>query len=252
MSFLATLRKEMMEQWRTSRLLVLVIVLGVSGMMSPLLAKFTPEILKAIPEAEQFAAFVPTPIIQDAIDQYIKNIGQFSLLLAVFLSMGSVVQEKERGSAVLMLVKPLSRGSFLMAKFISLSLTFLAALAVSSGLGYLYTVLLFEAPSVPAWLWLNGLLWLYCLVYVAITLLASTLMRSQAAAAGVSFGALLVMAGVGALPGLGQYLPNQLINWGAELFRNPAVVYWPALIVSLAIIAACLAAAWLIFRQQEL
>jgi len=247
-----SLRKEMLEQWRTSRLLVLVIVLGVFGMTSPLLAQFMPEILKAVPGAEAFAGLIPKPTLRDAIDQYIKNIGQFSLLLAIILSMGSVVQEKERGSAVLMLVKPLSRAAFLLAKFIALALIFGIALLVAGGLGYLYTLLLFEAPPVGAWLGLNALLWLYSLVYVAITFLASTLARSQAVAAGISFGALLVFSALGALPGLGQFLPQQLVGWGAELFYPDGAAYWPALVVSLGLIGGCLAAAWLAFSRQEL
>jgi ABC-2 type transport system permease protein len=252
MSFVATLRKEWMEQWRTSRLLVLMIVLGAFGLASPLLARFTPEILKTVPGLEQYALFVPAPVLQDAVNQFIKNVGQAALLLAVFLSMGAMVQEKERGSAVLMLVKPLSRGAFLMAKFIALALAFLLALAVSGGLGYFYSVLLFEPPAVGPWFAMDGLIWLYCLMFVAITLLASTALHSQAAAAGVSFGVLLLMAVIGALPGLGEYLPAQLLAWGALLFAQPEAAYWPALLLNLAITAACLVSAWLIFRRQEL
>jgi ABC-2 type transport system permease protein len=249
---MATLRKEMLEQWRTSRFLVLVIVLGAFGMSSPLLAKFMPEIMKSVPGAEQFAMLVPSPTIRDALEQYIKNISQFALLLAIFLAMGMMVQEKERGSAVLMLVKPLSRGAFLMAKFIALAVTFGVALAVAGLLGYIYTTLLFEAPAPVAWLGLNALLWLYSLVYVAITLLASTITRSQAVAAGTGFGALLVLGILSAIPGLDRYLPGQLVAWGAELFYPPVATYWPALIVSVGLIALCLVAAWLAFRQQEL
>ncbi len=252
MNLWVSLRKEMMEQWRTSRLLVLVIVLGFFGMTSPLLAQFTPELLKALPGGEQFAGLIPKPVMRDAVEQYIKNIGQFSLLLGIFLAMGSVVQEKERGSAVLMLVKPLSRAAFLMAKFIALALAFAIALLIAGGLGYLYTLLLFEAPAAEAWLALNALLWIYSLVYVAITLLASTLVRSQAAAAGISFGALLTFSAVGALPGLGQYMPQQLVGWSDELFYADGAAYWPALAISLGLIAVCLGAAWLVFRRQEL
>lgn len=249
---MATLRKEMLEQWRTSRFLVLVIVLGAFGMSSPLLAKFMPEIMKSMPGAEQFAVLIPPPTLRDALEQYIKNISQFALLLAIFLAMGMVVQEKERGSAVLMLVKPLSRGAFLLAKFIALAVTFGVALAVSGLLGYIYTMLLFEAPALAPWLGLNALLWLYSLVYVAITLLASTLTRSQAVAAGIGFGALMLMGILSAIPGLDRYLPGQLVAWGAELFYPPVATYWPSVALSLGLIVLCLTVAWLAFRQQEL
>ena len=125
MNLIASLRKEIMEQWRTSRLLVMLVVLGFFGMSSPLMAKFMPQLIGLVPGGEQFAGLIPQPTIQDAIAQYIKNIDQFSILLAIFLSMGTMVQEKERGTAVMMLCKPLGRGSFLLAKFLALAFTFL-------------------------------------------------------------------------------------------------------------------------------
>ena len=252
MNLIVSLQKEILEQWRTSRLLVLIIVLGFFGMASPLMASFMPQLIGLVPGGEQFAGLIPPPGIKDAIDQYIKNIGQFAVLLAIFLSMGTMVQEKERGTAVMMLCKPLGRGAFFMAKFLALAFSFFVSLAVAGILGFWYTKFLFNAPQAGAWVFLNLLIWIYCLVYVAITLLASTVVRSQAAAAGISFGVLLLLAIINSLPGLGQYLPGQLVTWGAALFINPANPSWVALGVSVGIIAVCLLAAWLVFRRQEI
>ena len=49
MNFLIVLRKELTEQWRTRRLLIVAAVLIVFGLGSPLLAKVTPEILRSVP-----------------------------------------------------------------------------------------------------------------------------------------------------------------------------------------------------------
>ena len=49
MNFLHVFHKEMTEQWRTYRLLIVVAVMTVFGLASPLLAKLTPELLKSIP-----------------------------------------------------------------------------------------------------------------------------------------------------------------------------------------------------------
>lgn len=252
MNLLTALRKEIIEQWRTSRLVVVLIVLGMFGMLSPLMAKFMPEIIRFVPGGEQFAALIPAPTQKDAFDQYLKNIGQFALLLAIFLPMGAMVQEKERGTAILMLVKPLGRGAFLLAKFLALGLTFLVSLLVAGLLGYYYTLFIFGAPDAGVWIGINLLIWVYCLFYVAVTLLASTLGRSQAVAAGVGFGALLLLSILGSIPGMPPVLPNQLMNWAAELFNNPGASYAAALGVCLGLIAACLLAAWLSFRRQEL
>ena len=252
MIFLASLRKELMEHWRTSRFMVLAIVLTLFGLISPLLAKNIPEILKAVPGGEQFAGLVPTPTITDAISQYIKNISQFGIFLALLLSMGAVVNEKEKGTAALVLVKPLPRGIFILSKFLSLVIIFFISLLLAGMGGYYYTALIFSQPDISAWITLNLFLWLVMLVYIAITLLFSTLVRSQAAAIGLSFGTLLLLAAIGAVPSIANWLPNQLINWGASLFSPTPISAWPALWTSLTIIFFCLFTAWLALNRQEL
>jgi ABC-2 type transport system permease protein len=252
MTFFTSLRKEMIEQWRTSRLLAAGAVLVFFGITSPLAAKFLPEMMRFIPGAEQFAGLIPPPTILDAVGQYVKNISQFAVLLAVLLSMGAVVSEKEKGSAALVLVKPLSRGAFLLSKFCALALVFAACILVA-GLGaYYYTLLLFGPLDLGAFMLSNLLLWLYALVYVAATLLFSTLVRSQAAAAGLSVGMLLLFSLVGASPVLAKYLPAHLLDWASALLTGQPLSAWPALYISLGLIAASVVAAWAAFRRQEI
>ena len=61
----ALLRKELLEQWRTTRLPLVVVVFLLVGLSSPLLARFTPEILKAV-GGSQFQIVLPTPTAADA------------------------------------------------------------------------------------------------------------------------------------------------------------------------------------------
>ena len=252
MSFIAALRKEIIEQWRTYRLLFCVVVLGLFGMTSPLIAKFLPDVLKAVPGAEVAASLIPTPTIIDAFTQYLKNTNQFGILLALLITMGAVTQEKERGTAAIMLVKPLSRGAFLLSKFISISLTLLISLLVAGVGAYYYTLFLFNATNIGAWAALSGLLLVKFMVVIAITLLFSTLVRSQAAAAGLTVGVSLIFSIAGAVPTIGEYLPGQLLNWGGSIMLGKPQAAWPALWICLAIILACLAGAWIIFDRQEL
>ncbi len=90
------------------------------------------------------------------------------------------------------------------------------------------------------------------LVHIAVTLLCSTLTRSQGAAAGLSFGALLVLLIAGSLPAVGKYFPARLFEWGTALTLGGETTAWPALWMSLALSVAALGAACLIFEHQEL
>jgi ABC-2 type transport system permease protein len=188
----------------------------------------------------------------EAVDQYAKTVSQFGILLALLLTMGAVAQEKDRGTAALMLSKPLPRWVFLLAKFLALALTFTVSLLLSGIAAYYYTLLLFEAPDLGSWLALHGLMLVALLVYVALTLLCSTLTSSQVVGGGLAFGLLILLSGVGAIPGLGERLPNHLITWGSALVKGATESFWPALWISVGLIAAALVAAWVIFERQEL
>jgi ABC-2 type transport system permease protein len=251
-TFLATLRKEWMEQRRTHRLLAVVVVLLVFGLTSPLTARYAPEFIKLLPNGAAMARLIPPPTIADAIAQYLKNISQFGVILAILVTMGAVAQEKERGTAAMMLVKPLPRGTFLGAKFAALATTFALGVAVAGVAGWYYTMLLFQAPDPARWLALNALVLVYVLVHVAITLLCSVVTRSQAAAGGLAVALLVALGLVGALPGVGAYLPGQLPGWGRGVMVGAPGAHWAALGVSVAIIAAALVGAWRLFERQEL
>ena len=212
MTFLTQLRKEVMEQFRTRRFLVVFVVLLVFGMLSPLTAKFIGEIFKLVPGAEQFAGLIPPPTITDAITQYVKNISQFMVILALLVSMGAVAIEKEKGTAAIVLVKPMPRSTFLLTKFLALTFTFGTSLLAAAIAAYYYTLYLFGPLDILRFLALNGLLLIYCMLFIAITLLASTLVKSQAVAAGIGFGALLLLALIGSIPPLAE---RCLINWFA-------------------------------------
>lgn len=251
MNIFAVYRKEWMELIRSYRLLVVVVVLLFFGLTSPILTKFTPELLKLIPTGDMTIQMPPQTVI-NAIAQYVKNMAQFGIILGLLLTMGVVAQEKDKGTAAMMLVKPLSRGSFLGAKFLSLATMFAIGMIVAAIAAYYYTLLLFEAMNMLHWLILNVFLFIYMMVIVAITLLCSTLMKSQVAAGGLALGIIFIPGALASLVGLGKYLPGELITWGARVMQGDSTPSWIALGVSLGLIVVPLLVAWLIFKNQEL
>lgn len=247
------LRKEMIEQWRTYRLLVAGAVLVLFGLTSPLAARYMPELLATVPGGEMFSGLVPTPTTPDAVEQYLGNVAEFGVIVAILLAMGAVAVEKDRGTAAMMLAKPMPRGAFLGAKLLAVGATLAVSIAVAAAGAYYYTWILFEPLNVGGWLVLNALLFVYLMVYVGITLLGSTLTRSQAAAAGIAVGVSLLLSLVGAIPAVGRLMPSRLLPWGARLALGaggkPA---WGALAVSLGLLAGSFAAAWWSFRGQDI
>jgi len=251
MSLFAEFRKEWRYLLRSYRFLIAAIVLLFFSLTSPVLARYQQELMNLIPTGG-LTITMPPPTVMDAIGQYVKNMAQDGILLGLLLTMGAIAQEKDKGTAAMMLVKPLPRGAFLGAKFLSLAVLFAICLAISGLAAYYYTMLLFEAMNIGYWLVLNVLVFVYILVIVSITLLCSTITRSQGAAIGIAFGLLVIGWFAGGILRLGKYMPGELITWGTRLMQGDTTPSWIALGVSLGLIVVPLLAAWQIFKRQEL
>lgn len=252
------LGKELREQLRTYRLPVVAIVFVLFGITSPILARYTKELIDALgaQAAGGMEIILPPPTTADAIGQLLKNLSQFGILIAILLAMGAVATEKERGTAALILTKPASRLSFLLAKFVAIGLNLAIAVGLACLVGAVYTVLLFEnaSLSVSGVVAMAVLLWLAIFAYASLTFLGSTLTRSAAAGAGIGFIAVVITGIVAALPIIGPYMPVALIGPAANLALGlPVGVDLTApLIGTLLFICVPFALAWLSFRRQEL
>ena len=250
--FAALLRKELLEQWRTMRLPLVATVFLLVGLSSPLLARFTPEILRAV-GGDQFQIVLPTPTAAAAYDQLAKNLGQFGALVAVLLAMGSVATEKERGTAALILTKPASRGAFLLAKIVAIGTTLGISTAIAAAGAWFYTLILFEPLPLGGVVAALVLQWLALVAYASITFLGSTLTRSALAAAGLGVAAFIVLGILGIVPAIGRYLPTGLGAPARALaLGQPGVDALGPTVASVALIAGLLLIAWLAFRRQEL
>jgi ABC-2 type transport system permease protein len=246
--------KEWLDQRRSYRLLAAVIVLAIAGILGPLTAKYLPQMLATMADVpEGLAAILPAADISMAVGEYSDNLVQFGVLLALLLPMTAVVGEKTQGTAALSLCKPVSRFSFLAAKVAAQGVTLLLAVAAASAIGYLYLRLLFGWLDPLAFAAANALFWVYLIVILSLTVLASTLARSTLAAAGMAFGALIGLGILGSVPALSSFLPAALLAWGRAvalgLEIDPA---WAALAVGAGLSLAAVAVAWQVLRRQEL
>ena len=254
--FGALLRKELVESWRTRRLPVVVILFAAIGILSPLTARYLPEILK-LAVGDQLTIPIPTPTPADAVLQLQKNLGQLGAFAAIVLAMGSVAGEKERGTAAFLLTKPVGRGGFIAAKLVGLGVVIAVAVLGAVALGWIYTAILFEPGPIGGWVALAVLTWIGLASWAAITVLASTVFGSAAAAAGVGVVALIVVSLVAAIPGVGRFLPSGLDGPALALATGQSsgaatADLGTAIAGSLVLIGLVALGAWLSFRRQEL
>jgi len=249
------LRKELLESWRTMRLPIVAGLFLVVGLASPLLAKFLPEIVKAAAGDLLPSIPIPTPIPADAVDQLWKNLAQFGAFAAIVLAMGSVATERDRGTAAFILSKTVARGTFITAKVVALGAVLGLCVVLAVAVGWVYTAILFEPLPAGGWIALAFLAWLGLSAWAALTFLGSTITGSAAAAAGLGFGALVVVSIASAVPDVGRFTPGGLAEPAVALAAGVPVevgdVIVPVVSTTILIAVALAGAAWS-FRRQEL
>jgi ABC-2 type transport system permease protein len=249
------IRKELQESRRTRRLPVVVLLFVALGILSVLTARYLPEILELALGDEAVQIPLPTPTIADAVAELQQNLGQFGALTAIVLAMGLVAWERERGTAAFVLSRPASRGAFITAKAAGLGVVLAIATIAAVAVGAAYAAILFEPTAVGGWIALAVLVWLGLMGWASITFLASTLLRSAAAAAGVGIVALLGLSLLSAIPAIGRFLPLALEGPARALVVGAPVdmdVLISAVLGTTAIIGGSVVAAWLAFRRLEL
>lgn len=267
--FATALRKELLQLWRTRRVLIIGVVFGFFGLSSPLLAYFMPELMKAIPGAEAFASLVPVATTGDAMVQYHKNLTQFAFLLAVVLGMGSVAGEKEHGSATLVLSKPLPRWAFLSSKLAAQALLFVFGFSLAALGGYLYSVILFGRLEPGPFILMNLVLMVWIIPFISLTLVGSVLAPTTTAAGGIALALVILLTLVSGIPLISSLSPGALSAWAGQLgllaggvapstpgsMPMPVGMVYPnlgALATALGLMIVCLVVAFGFFEQQEL
>lgn len=247
----AFLRKECRETLRTWRIWVLPSLLAFFALTGPITARYTREIVSMAMGSPALAATLPEPTYLDAYTQWTKNLGQMALF-AIIISLGSCVSgEVRQGTATLVLTKPLSRTAFILAKVIAHSAFVVLATTAGALLTWAVTQVVFpRAPIVPlvqataAWLLLAGL-------FVAIMVLASSLVSSAAGAAGLGLLALMVLA-LASVWTPARLGPPGLVGLPDRLLAGDQGTTWAPLVSSVVLIGLVLGAAIVRFRRVEI
>jgi ABC-2 type transport system permease protein len=185
--------KENLEMWRNYKWLWVPLVFILMGMMNPVLTYYMPQLLEANGLTKEVILAIPVPMGADILVKTLSQYSTLGILILVLSFMGTVASERQSGSAIMVLVKPITHLSYVTAKWAGmLSLTI-----VSFALGYLATwyytgLLIGDVPFTQVWQsFLVYSLWL--LFVISVTLIYSCLLTSTG---GIAFVSLLTMAGL--------------------------------------------------------
>ncbi len=250
MTTLVLLKKELTEQIRTQKLLIVSVVLLVFGLAAPLVLAYLPQIMELAGKGivVQLPDFTPT----DAVKSYLDSLGQVGLLATILISMGAIAQERERGTAVLVLSKPVGSGPFVLAKLLALAVVLVVGMVVGALGNYVYTTVLLGPPDSVAFASANLLAGLYLLSVISMSLLFSAAIKNQIGAGVLTLGVVLAGGLLSMVPPLEPYLPSSLMHWAYSMIAGTGDNRWAALAVTWAIVLICTVAAVRVLHRQEL
>ena len=221
------LKKEFRESaWKHALALAVLSALGVSlPFLFEWLGKFQVDIGGALGEAyqRQMSDFT----LYMWANWYGKNLYQMLVIYAVIVGMAQVAGEVGRGTAGFLFSKPLGREAVYRSKFIAGAAAMLAVMTATTILTYLAALVAGHELSA---LFLAGLAVNAAglLVIYSLALMFSVLFDDQLKAGAAAFGAAVLIAIPGWIPGYGMYsLYRQMHAWpiyAGDGFQIPAIV----------------------------
>ena len=254
-SLLAFIKKEMLEQRRSGKLIILGILFVVLGIMSPAIAKLTPWLMEMMVDTLAGSGLVFTPVSVSAMDswtQFFKNM-PIGLIAFVLIESSIFTREYQTGTLLLSLTKGLERYKVVAAKTVVLAFLWTISYWLCAGITYGYTAFFWDNAIAQHLLFSLTCWWVFGLLAVALMVLFSAMAKSNTG----------VLAGTGSVV-LGCYLlsffarlkkimPTMLMD-GTSLIYGMAEpkAYTVPLIIAAVMIPVCIAVSVSVFNRKQL
>lgn len=250
--FVAFTKKELIENTRNYRLLIILAIFLIFGVISPLLAKFTPQLMESL--MPNLAEAFENPTALDSWIQFYKNVSSLGLSLTIILFSSCLSGEYAKGTLTIMLTKGLSRTSVVMSKFSAAAAILTISYWLSFGVTYGYTAYLWPGASLPHVFFSAFALWIAGLLYLCILMLGCVVFRQ-------AFTSILFLLVVTVIMGLLEqieltagYSPIILVSRNIDLLSGALSIsyFMMPLIVSAVMSVALLILSITVFDKKQL
>ena len=219
-AFLAFMKKEWMEQIRSSKFIILTILFILFGIMNPAIAKLTPWLFEVMAESLEESGMVVTTVEVDAMTSWVQYFKNVPMALIVFVLMESSVFTKEyqSGTLILALTKGLHRYKVVLSKAMVLVLMWTGFYWMHFGITYLYNELFWDNSVAKNLMFSVICWWLFGLWTIALLVLFSIIANANTGAL-VGTGAIVMLCYmVGLLPKLSKYMPTFLMDGNSLVY----------------------------------
>ena len=241
-ALLAFMKKEWMEQLRAGRLTLLGIIFILLGIMNPAVAKLTPWLLEIMADSLAESGMIVTTVTVSAMDswvQFFKNT-PMGLLAFILLESSIFTKEYQSGTLVMALTKGLERYKVIVSKTTVLMILWSVCYWLSFGITYAYNAYFWDNSAAQNLTFSVLCWWLFGLWTIMLTVLFSTLAKSNTGVLAGTSVAVLIAYLVGLFPKLKEYSPTMLMDGNSLIYGIIEVKeYGQAIIVTIILGVMC-------------
>ncbi|MEO7966151.1 MAG: ABC transporter permease subunit [Gemmatimonadaceae bacterium] len=251
--FVPLLAKEFLEIRRTWRIWVVPGILLVFAVSGPIIALITPRLLSSIATQQPGVVIrLPVPTAMDAYAQFLKGLSQIVLIALIIGGAGSVSGERASGTAIMVLSKPVSRASFLLAKLAAELALLICATLIATGLTLAVTRAIFPPIAVTPLLSAVALWLVQGALVVSVMTFFSVAFRARGAAAGAGLCFVLLLLLLSIWPAADRYTFVGLSAAMGMALRGASPVVAIPIVTAFGAMAAFTVAAVLVFEGKEI
>jgi ABC-2 type transport system permease protein len=254
-SLIAFIKKEMMEQLRSGKLMLLGILFVLFGIMNPAVAKLTPWLLETMADSLAESGMIVTDVTVSAMDswvQFFKNI-PMGLIAFVLIESNIFTKEYDSGTLVLSLTKGLERFKVVVSKTIVLTVLWTISYWMCFGITYGYNEYFWDNSIAQNLMFSVVCWWLFGLWVIGLIILFSTVTNTNTGVLCGTGGVVFVLYLVGLLPKCSKYLPTFLTDGNSLIYGMAETKdYMPSIMIAVVVSLICFVISILIFNKKHL
>ena len=252
---IAFLKKELLEQIRSGKLLFLGILFVLFGVMNPAVAKLTPWLLEVMADSMAQGGMTITIGEVTALDSWVQFFKNIPMALIAFVLMeGSIfTREYSSGTLLLSLTKGFARYKVVATKALVLTALWSLGYWLCFGITYGYNAYFWDNSVAQNLLFSVLCWWLFGLWVIALLVLFSSLAKENAGVLLGTGGVVLTCSLFSFIPKVQKFLPTQLTDGNSLIYGAIEMdKYVPALMIAGAMTLVCFVASIPIFNKKQL
>jgi len=252
-SYIAFTKKEFYEIWCTYKFFIMISVFLLLGLMNPITAKITPQLLDSfMPEGMNITMAEPTAL--DSWMQFFQNVPQMGLIVLIIIFSGVMTNEFSRGTLVNLLTKGLSRSTVILAKFTMAITVWTLSYILCFVVTYGYTAYFWSNKGISNIGLSVFCLWIFGVLILAMIMLGEVLFRNNHGGLLFTCVLVVVLMLVNILPNLQKYNPISLASKNMALITGdiPVSDFTGSIVICGVATIIFIASAIVLFNQKQI